>query len=244
MRKRQTPANEPADRLIVALDVPGAAEAMRWVGSLRKSGVKSFKVGTELFTAAGPDVVKKINAAGGRVFLDLKFFDIPNTMAGAVRSAAALNPFLINIHALAGPKAMRECAKTVKEMRSSAKLIAVTILTSYDAAELKRAGIKTPVEKTVVKLCRAALGCGLSGVVASPKETAKLRRACGGGFLIVTPGVRPAWAAKNDQRRIATPLKAIKDGADYIVVGRPILSAKEPAAAVKKIIEEIEKAGR
>lgn len=249
MKKKPTPAS----RLIVALDVPTAGEALNWVRRLRKCGVTTFKVGSELFTAAGPEVVKKINSAGGRVFLDLKYFDIPNTMAAAVKAAAALKPFLINVHALAGPVAMIECAKAIKIARGGTKLIAVTILTSFGAAELKKVNIKTPVDKTVLKLCRAALDSGLSGVVASPKETAKLRKAFGDRFLIVTPGIRPAWAAKNDQARIAAPGKAIRDGADYIVVGRPILSpsgddqgpsAIKPEDAVKKIIEEIEKAAR
>ena len=242
MQKRKK-RRYPANKLIVALDVPTEAQALRWADRLRKCGVTTFKVGSELFTGAGPEIVKKINAQGGRVFLDLKYFDIPNTMAGAIRQAAKLKPFLINIHALAGPKAMSECAKAIKKSGGKAKLIAVTILTSYDAAELKKVNVVTPTEKTVLKLARAAIDCGLSGVVASPKETARLRKALGEKFLIVTPGVRPAWAAKNDQARVATPLKAIRDGADYIVVGRPILSAKKPADAVKKIIEEIEKAG-
>ncbi len=243
MPKRKKLLN-PANKLIVALDVPTAAQAMRWVVRLRKCGVTTFKVGSELFTAAGPEIVKQINAEGWRVYLDLKYFDIPNTMAGAVRQAAKLKPFLINVHALAGPKAMRECAKALKKAGGSAKLIAVTILTSYDAAELKKANIKTPTGKTVLKLAGAALDCGLAGVVASPKETAQLRKKFGKKFLIITPGVRPVWAAKNDQARVATPLKAIRDGADFIVVGRPILDAKKPAEAVMKIIEEIETAGR
>ena len=243
----------PANKLIVALDVPTASQALRWVRRLRKCGVTTFKVGSELFTAAGPEIVKKINGEGGRVFLDLKYFDIPNTMAGSVRQAAKLKPFLINVHALAGSKAMSECAKALKKAGGGAKLIAVTILTSFDAAELKKVNIKTPTEKTVLKLAGAALDCGLAGVVASPKETAKLRKKFGDKFLIVTPGVRPAWAAKNDQARVATPQKAIKDGADFIVVGRPILSpsgddqgssAKKPEEAVKKIIGEIETAER
>ena len=232
----------PADRLIVALDVPTAPEALHWVRRLKKCGVTRFKVGSELFTAAGPEIVKKINAKGGRVFLDMKYFDIPNTMAGAVRQAAKLKPFLINVHALAGPRAMRECAKALKKAGGGAKLIAVTILTSFDAAELEKANIKAPTQKTVVNLTRAALDSGLAGVVASSEEIAKLRQRFGEKFLVGTPGVRPAWAAKNDQVRTATPLKAIKDGADYIVVGRPILSARRPADAAKKIIEEIETA--
>ncbi|MFQ5433235.1 MAG: orotidine-5'-phosphate decarboxylase [Nitrospinota bacterium] len=240
MKKQLNPAN----KLIVALDVPTAADAMRWVSRLTKCGVTTFKVGSELFTAAGPEIVKKINAQGGRVFLDLKYFDIPNTMAGAVRRAAKLKPFLINVHALAGPKALRECAKAVKKAGGGAKLIAVTILTSFDTAELEKVNIKTPTKKTVIKLARAALDCGLAGVVASPKETAQLRKMFGEKFLVVTPGVRPSWAAKNDQSRVATPLKAIRDGADFVVLGRPILSAKKPVDAVKIIIEEIESAGR
>ena len=240
MTKRSNPAN----KLIVALDVPTAPQAMRWVTRLRKCGVTTFKVGSELFTAAGPEIVQKINGEGGRVFLDLKYFDIPNTMAGALRQAAKLKPFLINVHALAGPKAMRECAKAIKKAGGKTKLIAVTILTSFDTAELKKASIAIPTKKTVLKLAAAAYECGLAGVVASPNETAQLRKKFGDKFLIVTPGVRPLWAAKNDQARVSTPQKAIRDGADFIVVGRPILSAKKPADAVMKIIQEIATAGR
>ncbi len=235
--KKKIPNNE---RLIVALDVPSIAQALKWVRKLRGQ-VKNFKVGSELFTAEGPEVVKKINALGCRVFLDLKFFDITNTMVSALKSAAKLKPFLINVHALAGPDALRNCAGVFAKAKS-ADLIAVTILTSFTQRELKRAGMETPLEKTVLKLCKNALDCGLSGVVASPSEVVKLRKKFGENFLIVTPGIRPSGTLKDDQKRVATPFQAIKNGADYIVVGRPILTSTNPVKAVREIMEEIEKA--
>lgn len=237
--KKKIPNNE---RLIIALDVPDAALALKWVRKLRGQ-VRNFKVGSELFTAAGPEVVKKINAADCRVFLDLKYFDITNTMVSALQAAAKLKPFMINIHALAGPDAMRECAK-VFEKSKSVNLIAVTILTSFTQMELKKAGIETPLEKTVMKLCKNALDCGLSGIVASPLEVVKLRKKFGEKFLIVTPGIRPLAALKDDQKRVSTPFQAIKNGADYVVVGRPIITAPHPVKMVKEIIKEIESARR
>lgn len=228
----------PEERLIVALDVPSAADAARWAKKLSPAGCR-FKIGMELFTAVGPAVFKNIP---GGIFLDLKFFDIPNTMAGALRSAARLKPFLVNVHALAGPAALAECAKAVRAVKNGPKLLAVTVLTSFTGAELKKIGINAPLDKTVKKLCGMALEAGADGVVASPRETAMLRREYGKKFLIVTPGVRPAWAAANDQKRIATPRDAIKDGADYIVVGRPVLSAKKPLEAARRITAEIRRA--
>lgn len=237
--KKKIPDNE---RLIIALDVSSTAQALKWVRKLRGQ-VKNFKVGSELFTAEGPEVVRKINAEGCRVFLDLKFFDITNTTMGAMRSAAKLKPFMINVHALAGPEALRGCASVFGKL-DSVKLIAVTILTSFTQRELKRAGIETPLEKTVLKLCKNALDCGLSGVVASPSEVLQLRKKFGKDFLIVTPGIRPLGALKDDQKRVATPHQAIKNGADYIVVGRPILNAPHPVKTVKEIIKEITAAQR
>jgi len=238
--KKKIPDNE---RLIVALDVPSATQALKWVRKLRGQ-VKNFKVGSELFTVAGPEVVKKINVAGCRVFLDLKYFDITNTMASALRAAAKLKPFMLNVHALAGPSALRECARVFGKSKGGASLIAVTILTSFTQRELKKAGIETPLEKTVTKLCKNALDCGLSGVVASPSEVVKLRKKFGENFLIVTPGIRLAGALKDDQKRVSTPFQAIKNGADYIVVGRPILTAPHPAKTAEEIIKEIKKARR
>lgn len=231
-----------SERLIVALDVPSATQALKWVRKL-SGHVKNFKVGSELFTAGGPEVVRKINAYGCRVFLDLKYFDITNTMVSALKTAAKLKPFLINVHALAGPIAMRSSARVFAKLKG-VNLIAVTILTSFTQRELKKAGIETPLEKTVLKLCKNALDCGLSGVVASPAEALKLRKKFGENFLIVTPGIRPLGALENDQKRVATPHQAIKNGADYIVVGRPILTSPHPVKTVKEIIKEIEKARR
>jgi len=228
----------PGRRLIVALDVPTAREAMRWVRKLSPK-VKIFKIGLELFCAAGPSIVKKITEEGADVFLDLKFLDIPNTMAGAVASAARLKPFLLNVHGLAGPKALSLCAETVKKANRKTRLIAVTLLTSYDETEAKRAGIETPVKTTVAKLCGASLKAGLAGVVASPLEVKMLRKKFGENFIIVTPGVRPEWAVKNDQKRVATPRDAIRNGADYLVVGRPVLGASDPLKAAEMIIREI-----
>ena len=228
----------PEERLIVALDVPTMARAEKWVRRLSPA-VTRFKIGSELFTAAGPETLKSVNASGARVFLDLKFFDIPNTMAGALESAAALKPFLVNVHALAGPAALAHCARTLKKLKNPPKLLAVTILTSFTDEELKKIGFNAGTGAMVSRLCRMALKAGADGVVASPLEAARLRKEFGKDFLIVTPGVRPAWSAKNDQQRIATPRDAIKNGADYIVVGRPILGAANPLKAARLVVDEI-----
>ncbi len=227
----------PDERLIVALDVPSAAGAARWARRLSPA-VKNFKIGLELFTGAGPKAFA--NMPGG-VFLDLKFFDIPNTMVGALNAAARLNPFLVNIHALAGPAAMEQCAKAVKAQQGP-RLLAVTVLTSFTGAELRKVGINIPMEKMVSRLCGMALEAGCHGVVASPLEAPRLRKEYGKKFLIVTPGVRPAWSARNDQQRIATPRDAIQNGADYIVVGRPILAAPKPLEAARMVIDELREA--
>ncbi len=163
-------------------------------------------------------------------------------MSSAVASALKAKPLLLNVHALSGPEAMSKCVKTAESAKAGTKLIAVTILTSYDEAELNKVNIKTPMDKTVVKLCKVSLKSGMDGVVASAMEISTLRWKFGKDFLIVTPGIRPKWAVKNDQKRIATPYKAIKDGADYIVVGRPILLADDPLKAAKMVIKEIKEA--
>jgi orotidine-5'-phosphate decarboxylase len=234
---------KPKDRLIVALDVPTPAEAAKWALRLSPT-VGFFKVGLELFTAGGPETLKNLNALGAGVFLDLKFFDIPNTMAGALRSAAKLRPALVNIHALSGPAAISLCAQELKKLKNPPKLLAVTILTSFSDEELKKTGVKHGSAKMVVDLCRTALDSGADGVVASPLEIKKLRKEFGADFIIVTPGVRPSWSEKDDQIRVATPYQAIKDGADYIVVGRPILTAPNPVKAAAMVIEEIAEAGK
>jgi len=227
----------PSRRLIVALDFARLAPALSLARRLAPLGMM-FKIGKQLFTAEGPAAVKSI-ARCGPVFLDLKFHDIPNTVAGAVRSAAGLPGVrLVNVHALGGLAMMRAAARANPAPRR-VKLVAVTILTSMDAAELRRVGISGPPAARVVQLARLARKAGLDGVVASPQEARAIRRACGRDFLIVVPGVRPAGAARGDQSRVATPADAIRAGANYIVVGRPITAADDPVAAAKSILREI-----
>ncbi|MFA4980893.1 MAG: orotidine-5'-phosphate decarboxylase [Candidatus Omnitrophota bacterium] len=232
------------DALIVALDMDSEDKAIKAVEKL-KNDVRFFKVGLELFSSCGPDIVRRIKEAGCEVFLDLKFHDIPNTVAKAAVSAARLSPFMFNVHALGGYDMMKRTAEAVAEeakkspARSRPKVLAVTILTSMDENALASIGIKDNVEKAVLRLAETAKSAGLDGVVASPAETALIREKLGKGFLIVTPGVRPAWAAVNDQKRIATPKDAIGAGADFIVVGRPITEARDPGKAVREILDEM-----
>jgi len=232
-------------KIIFALDVPGLAEAERWAGLLADR-VGMFKVGKQLFTAAGPAVVRAIRERGGEVFLDLKYHDIPNTVAMASLEAARLGATLFNLHALGGYEMM---ARTVEALdreyggTRAAKVLAVTILTSSSEATLREVGIDRPVPEMVVRLAQLAQRAGIDGVVASPREVSLIREACGPGFLVVTPGVRPAFAAADDQQRIMTPAEAVRAGADYLVIGRPIAAAPDPAAAAAAIIDEIVEVG-
>lgn len=231
------------ERLIVALDVDTKEKAVEIVKKLKKyAGV--FKIGSELFTSCGPSIVDEVQKMGSKVFLDLKFHDIPNTVSRSALAAAKMGVFLFNVHASGGLEMMKRCAEAVKDeaKRSNIecpKVIAVTVLTSMDENSLKKIGINDNMETQVLKLAKLALDAGLDGVVASPSEVKLIRNALGRDFLIVTPGVRPAWAATNDQKRIATPREAITSGADFIVVGRPIIEAPDPVEAVKKVLEEI-----
>jgi len=218
------------DRLIVALDVPQADAARTLVDRL-SGAVGMFKVGSQLFTAAGPDLVHEIVAGGGKVFLDLKFHDIPNTVAGAVASAARLGVSLVDVHGLGG-RAMIEAAV-------GARLLAITVLTSHDEESLGEVGVNGSMAESVRRLAVLAKEAGADGVVASPHEVALIRGACGSGFLIVTPGIRPAGAAPGDQVRAATPAAALAAGADYLVVGRPITEAADPRAAADAIVREL-----
>jgi orotidine-5'-phosphate decarboxylase len=226
----------PRERLIVAVDAPGAPEARRLVSALR-GGVGLFKVGSELFTAAGPSFVEELVAQGEGVFLDLKYHDIPNTVGAAVRAACALGVGLLDVHALGGPKVLRAAV----EARGSAptKLLAITILTSHDQGDLEALGIRGSVEESVLRLARLARDSGMDGVVASPQEASLIREACGTDFLIVTPGIRPAESAPGDQARPGTPAGALRAGADYLVVGRPITRAADPARAARDIVSEM-----
>jgi orotidine-5'-phosphate decarboxylase len=231
----------PRDRLIVALDVPGLDPARRLVDRLA-GRVGMFKVGKQLFTATGPAFVAELVARGDKVFLDLKYHDIPNTVAGAVGAAVQLGVSLVDVHGLAGRAVIGAAVKAVGA--APTRLIAITVLTSHDDGTLAEIGLKGPVPEAVRRLALLAQGAGAHGVVASPHEVRLIREACGNEFLIVTPGVRPARAALGDQARAATPATALSAGADYIVVGRPIIEAADPAAAADAIVEELASAPR
>jgi orotidine-5'-phosphate decarboxylase len=233
------------DRLLIALDVATAAEALALADRLRGS-VGGFKIGKQLFTAAGPDVVRALAARGDRTFLDLKFHDIPNTVAGAVASATALGVWMLNVHA-SGGAAMMTAARAAADAaagraeRPRPLVIGVTVLTSLDAAALASIGIAGSPEAQVRRLARLAQDAGLDGVVASARETAAIREACGENFLVVTPGIRggAAAAGPDDQRRTTTPREAIAAGSSYLVIGRPVTAAADPPAAARAIAAEI-----
>lgn len=227
------------ERLIVALDTPDAATALQWAESLRgEAGL--FKVGLELFVAEGPSVVRHLHEQGHGLFLDLKFHDIPNTCAGAVRSAARMGVRMMNVHASGGPAMLRAAAEAAREFVVERPiLLGVTVLTSLDAAALAHIGVTgTPAERVQAwaRMCQQE---GLDGVVASAQEAALIRAACGPDFVIVTPGIRPAGSAVGDQKRVATPASAIADGAHYLVLGRAITAAADPAAAARAVVNEM-----
>jgi orotidine-5'-phosphate decarboxylase len=233
------------NRIIVPLDVPAAAQALALADTLRGE-VGGFKVGKELFTAAGPDVVRALVAKGDRVFLDLKYHDIPNTVAGAVRSASQLGVWMLNVHA-SGGRPMMEAARRAADEHGGPSgaaplVIAVTVLTSLDGATLASVGVAGSPLDQVVMLARLAQTARLDGVVASPRETAAIREACGPDFLIVTPGIRGGTASSgpDDQQRTLTPAEAVAAGSSYLVIGRPITGAPDPVTAARRIASEIE----
>src|SRR5271165_258823 len=229
------------DRLIVALDVPSATQARQLVQSLGETA-STYKVGKQLFTAEGPQLVRELVASGRKVFLDLKFHDIPNTVAGAVRSAAELGVTMLNVHASGGSKMMQAAVEAAAQSTTKPLVLAVTVLTSLSDADLQEIGVSGTALGQVLRLAALARDAGCGGVVASAREAKELRREMGEGFAIVTPGVRPAEAAIGDQSRILTPGEAIAAGATYLVVGRPILEAKDPVTAAKGIVTEMEEA--
>lgn len=235
------------DKLIVALDVDSATRALDLFDALRET-VGMFKVGLQLFIAAGPDIVRQILAKGGRVFLDLKFHDIPHTVAAAGVEAARLGVSIFNVHASGGADMMKRAAEAVSEVATregltKPKVIAVTLLTSLDDKSLEQIGISTDPYSVVVRLARSAADCGLDGVVASPQEIKIIREKISSpNFLIVIPGIRSSTITGDDQRRTLTAGEAVRAGADYLVVGRPILNANDPVAAARKIAKEIDEA--
>jgi orotidine-5'-phosphate decarboxylase len=232
------------DRLIVALDVESLAEAERLLDRLQGL-VTRFKIGSQLFTAAGPPAVELVQKRGAEVFLDLKFHDIPNTVAGAAREATRMGVLMFNVHASGGQAMMKAAAEsaavTTRETGGRRPIVlAVTVLTSLDRGALSRElSVAASVEGHVLHLARLAAESGLDGCVASPNEIGALRTNRGAGWVIVAPGVRPAGAASGDQSRIATPRAAVQAGAHYLVVGRPITGASDPARAALAVLDEM-----
>ena len=225
-------------RIIVALDFASAEAAQALVARLDPARCK-LKVGKELFVAAGPALVARLVDQGYDVFLDLKFHDIPHTVAAACRAAAKLGVWMLNVHALGGRAMLSAAREALEIMPSRPRLIAVTVLTSLQDADLAEVGISDGAQQTVSRLAQLTQDCGLDGVVCSAREVAALRRARGKDFLLVTPGIRPAQAERGDQARVATPHEAIQCGASYLVIGRPITQAPDPLAALEAIRQEI-----
>jgi len=241
-----SPASRPpGGRIIFALDVSSLDEARKFV-RLLKSRTGFFKVGLELFTAFGKEAVRAVQEEGGRIFLDLKFHDIPNTVSRAAEAAVKFGVDMLNLHASGGAEMMREtaerCCKLAEKLnRPKPILLDVTSLTSLDEKNLREGGLRGPVADRVVGLAELAKQAGIDGVVASPQEIVPIRQKCGPKFVIVTPGIRPAFVepGKDDQKRVLTAREAVSAGADYIVVGRPVRLAPDPAAAMDKVIAEI-----
>ena len=227
--------NDP--KIIVALDYPQAAPALALAQKLDPTKCR-LKVGKELFTAAGPQLVEQLQQRGFEVFLDLKFHDIPNTTAQACKAAAAMGVWMVNVHALGGKRMMEAAREALANISSPPKLIAVTILTSMAQEDLHEIGINASPSQMVPLLAGLANDSGLDGVVCSAQEAFLLRQQLGKGFCLVTPGIRPANAAANDQARIMTPRAALESGSSYLVIGRPITQAPDPLAALQEIIKE------
>lgn len=228
------------ERLIVALDVPSAAQAQKIISALGES-VTFYKVGMQLYTAEGPSLVRELVGSGRRVFLDLKYHDIPNTVAAAVREAGKLGVSLLTVHGSGGSKMLRAAADAARESNPAMKVVAVTVLTSMDQDDLNEI-MHGNLGEQVVYLAGLALRAGCHGVVSSAREVSALRTRLGKDFLVVTPGVRPAGAAHGDQARVVTPAEAIAAGSTHLVVGRPITGAANPAQEAEKIIQEIKQA--
>ncbi len=226
------------DRLIVALDVPSATQARQIVQAIGEA-VTTYKIGTQLFTAEGPEMVRDLVSSGRKVFLDLKFHDIPNTVAAAVRSAAEVGVTMLTVHASGGSKMLKAAAEAAKQSAGNPMILAVTVLTSMSDSDLQEIGVSDNVLAQVLRLGALARSAGCGGLVASAQEARDLRRELGEDFEIVTPGVRPAGAAVGDQARVLTPGEAIRAGATRLVVGRPVVESNDPAKMASEILEEM-----
>lgn len=225
----------PRDRVIVALDFPTPAKALALVSVLSGS-VSIYKIGLQLYTAAGPEIVRAVAATGARIFLDLKLHDIPSTVAKAVAAAGGLGVQMLTVH-LSGGRAMLEAA--VETAPPGLSLLGVTVLTSATAETLRETGVNSGIEEQVIRLADLGKASGLSGLITSPKEVRTLRERLGAEMKLITPGVRPSWAAADDQKRFTTPSEALKSGADYLVIGRPITADPDPRQAVGRLLEEL-----
>jgi orotidine-5'-phosphate decarboxylase len=228
---------KPTDRIFCAIDTTDVDAATALAGRL-VGHVGGIKLGKEFFTAHGPEGVRKVTGCGMPLFLDLKFHDIPNTVAGAIRAALPLKPSVLNVHA-SGGRAMMEAAAEAAAGADGTLLIGVTILTSLSDKDVAEVGYNGSAAESVVRLAKLAEASGLGGVVCSPREIEAIRAACGPDFKLVVPGIRPTWSATGDQKRIMTPADAIRTGADYIVIGRPITGADDPIDAAKRIADEL-----
>ena len=233
-----------SERIFVALDLTDF-EVARLLAKKLSGRVGGFKLGLEFFAANGPDAVRAIVDLDLKVFLDLKFHDIPNTVAGAVRCAIATGASILNVHASGGHNMMRAAAEAATEgaaMHGVARPIvaAVTVLTSMDECDLEAVGQPTPLHKQVIRLAKLTKSAGLDGVVCSPKEAAAVRELCGDSFVRIVPGIRPSWSATDDQKRFTTPKQALSDGASYLIIGRPITQAEDPVEAAFRIAAELE----
>ena len=225
-------------RVIVALDFPEAAAALALVERL-EPGLCRLKVGKELFTRAGPALVSELVDRGFDVFLDLKFHDIPNTVASACHAASELGVWMLNVHALGGERMLLAAREGVARSAHAPLLVAVTILTSMDASDLAGVGISGTPEENVVRLATLAHACGLDGVVCSSRETVELRTRLGQDFRLVTPGIRPSGSRQDDQRRVMTPVDAVSSGSSYLVIGRPVTQADDPVSVLRTINSEL-----
>ncbi len=241
----------PRNQVFVALDTPDLDTALAWARAVEPH-VGGLKIGLEFVSANGPAGIEKIVALGRDVFLDVKYHDIPNTVAGAVRASAGLGVKIVNIHADGGSEMMRQAVAARDEVAGSTggtsstggpRLIGVTVLTSMDEADLADVGQRGPIAAQAARLAQLSADCGLDGVVCSAHEISDMRGSHGAGFLLVVPGIRPSWAVAGDQKRVMTPRQAVELGADVLVIGRPITQADDPAAAAARIAEELDGAG-